>query len=185
MAATMYWAPAMCWTLTAEASYTLSHFIVMTTIQGTSIIIPTYWMRKLRLRENKLFYREYKASKIGAYATSSSGQRKAWNSGYEAWGEHRSVWYWLLGPQGQGWSQRRSRTDCRGAISLSIGIAPGHRPPQVELGFQQALSRAEASVTLFVICEASSRWLVLWEAEVSRTCPCPQRACSPKAETDT
>lgn len=37
-------------------------------------------MRKLRLRETKLFSRVYKASKIGVYANSYSGQMKSWNS---------------------------------------------------------------------------------------------------------
>lgn len=80
---TIYSGPSVCQELVAEGLYTWSHFIFLITIQSISIFILIEHRRKLRLRENKLFSRAYKANTIGACANSYSGQMKSWNSRWE------------------------------------------------------------------------------------------------------
>lgn len=69
-------------------------------------------MRKLRLRENKVFSIAYKASKIGACANSYSGQMKIWNSGCKVSTGTCETGLWSVG--------LRAKDDFRGEAEQSV-----------------------------------------------------------------
>lgn len=132
-------------------------------------------MRKLRLRENKLFPRAYKANTIGARANSYSGQMKSWNSRCEVstgtCGTSRQVvGVRVMGEAGQ----RVVSSPAICYMDHSIWL----------LAFQPSTKSIQLSQFSVILSE-------IYEAPLGAStmgckgCPWPQRAYSPKWETDT